>query len=165
MVIASMQKIKNFLADLTSVILIAAVLTFSVQWSLNTFTATSDYLNPRITGSSVVKMGEPITVWYDVKRYRSCNIEISRLFQRHDGREIQLQRIVQNTNLDKADRLPVVLQGQSYTVVAPIDVFNPGESEIEGVLFPRTRLHCNWLDEIIPRVKDRPGVKIKITRD
>lgn len=152
---------KRIIVNFVLVGLVAGMLTVGTQWTLNNFTKTNELVNARIDGPSIVKPDDLVTVKYDVVRYEDCQLDISRIFKRPDGREIQLQKL---TMLITAKNPPETLKDQSYQVKIDAEVLNKDEQEVDGYLFPRSQRFCNWLDNFQRRIVDMAGVHLKVTR-
>lgn len=145
-------------AIVMSQIFVVGILVF---WLMQNLTMPSTrILNPTIVNKQPVYVGDSVTVVYQIIRYRTCRLEITRLFERPDNREIVLQYSVSNI---EADPQPFLRSG-SYTATIDPGVLNPDESEITGTLFSRIQYFCNGLDYAWPRFWRTPGVLLTVAR-
>ena len=128
-------------------------------WVQNTFTYSSVFSNPQLTGPTEVHVGDNIKVAYYVTRFRTCELHISRLMRRtSDNREMQIQFVIQPIVAD----VPPLPRLSGYQAEVPSGILTPGEKSVEVDLFSRVQYFCNALDYIMPRTVDMQPLRMKI---
>lgn len=123
----------------------------------NVFTKPTDIVDQVIVSPEPggVFPGSIVTVKFNVIRYRSCNLEISRVLEQDTPfrREIVVQVVVQSIDADD----PPFKRESGYSVQVPIET-EPGPYW----LFSRVRYFCNGLDYLWPRIQRFPRMHLEI---
>lgn len=154
--------IRDMMALAATCIVVGTFTLVATQWTLNTFTKVSEVENMHVVGEPVTKIGEPFDIRFDAIRYQTCTMDVSRMARRPDGREHQLQR--DNVAVTVGPNPPTRVTN-TYTIKMPEQVLNPGEDELDVYVFSKGVYLCNWLDNFQRRVKEFPGVWIKVKRN
>jgi len=149
-----MSNIFNALGYVVGVILFLFVAYLGVCAYENKFQPSTTFQNPRVNGPLDYKAGGVIEIDYEVTRFRSCKLEVSRLVRRKfDYREFQIQFVVQPITAD----VPPYPRPSYYVAVLPMDLAT-GQYDV----FSRVQYFCNVLDYIIPRLTDMEPVTINV---
>jgi hypothetical protein len=118
---------------------------------------TSMILNPT-ANTDKIHVGDILQLKYDVKRYKTCELHLTRIFKRSDGKEIQLQYVTQAITKDA----PVITRQQGYQVTIPDGILDLRETKNTGIVFTRIQYFCNGLDYIFLNTIDQPPVPLTI---
>jgi hypothetical protein len=133
--------------------------------------------NVRIIGDDIVKTGSSYRLAYDVERWQSCRLDISRLLEREsdhrefqalgqDGRPLFVSQIFDADPINQATGAPTPRpSGYQAWVPANLEVL-PGHDYEILLAFSSVRYRCSWLDEMrpSPRILITTKVRLRLVR-